>query len=339
MEHFKVFINPSRDETFTTSYQHPLTKRKIRMSFLNKDDASAYKKKVEKKFKRNSFSNYGELSIEDLLIYFMQEVPRNPFSYRKTHLIDFIETFGEFGIYEITTKALRQWLDQIQTENRLKDISMRGLKCEVDTFFAFLKEKEIISESPLSTIYYKIEAQPLKSRNILSPDGIDRLLEALRDFSPGYLYPIIKIFAETAAKSSEIIELTWEQLDLEKGFVTFQGRKKSKERTLKLSEELVYMLRLKDNKQGRVFRTYYKEDFTYEKLRKLINEFKKKRLYDGEWVTADLRHSFAVNFLAGGGDMRELQRILGHWNVYETKRLYGDASKKQITKEVINPFQ
>jgi len=339
MNYFKVFINPGRDETFTTSYQHPLTKRKIRMSFLSREDASSYKKKVERKFKRSSFSNYGELSIEDLLIYFMQEVPSSPFNLRKIHLIDFIETFGDFGIYEVTTKALRAWLDQIQAENRLKDISMRGLKCEIDTFFAFLREKEIISESPLSTIYYKIEVQPLKSRNLLSYDEIDLLLEAIRDFSPGYLYPIIKMFAETAAKSSEVIELVWEQLDLEKGLVTFNGRKKSQARTLKLSDEVVYMLRLKDDKQGRVFKTYYKESFTYEKLRKLINEFKKKKLYEGDWVTADLRHSFAVNFLADGGDMKELQRILGHWNVYETRKLYGDSARERISKEIINPFQ
>lgn len=145
--------------------------------------------------------------------------------------------------------------------------------------------------------------------------------------------------AATAAKSAEVIELEWEQLDLEKGLVNFKQRNKSQARTLKLSDELVYMLRLKENKQGRVFKTYYKEPFTYEKLRKAINEFKKKKLYDGEWVTADLRHSFAVNFLADGGDMRELQRILGHWNVYETKKLYGEAAKVRISKEIVNPFQ
>ncbi len=339
MNDFKVFINAGRDETFTTSYQHPLTKRKIRMNFLSRDDASSYKKKVERKFKRSSFSNYSELTIEELLIYFMQETPSNPFSLRKTHLIDFIETFGDYNIYEITTKALRSWLDQIQAENRLKDISMRGLKCEVDTFFVFLKEKEIISESPLATIYYKVAVQPLKSRNLLSPDEIESLLESIRDYSPGYLYPIIKMFAETAAKSAEIIELSWEQLDLEKGLLTFERRNKSQARTIKISDEVVYMLRLKEDKQGRVFKTYYKESFTYEKLRKAINEFKKKNLYTGEWVPADLRHSFAVNFLADGGDMRELQRILGHWNVYDTKKLYGDAGRKQISKEIINPFQ
>jgi len=53
----------------------------------------------------------------------------------------------------------------------------------------------------------------------------------------------------------------------------------------------------------------------------------------------DLRHSFAVNFLANGGDLKELQQILGHDNVYDTKRLYGEALEKRIINHVTNPFE
>lgn len=52
----------------------------------------------------------------------------------------------------------------------------------------------------------------------------------------------------------------------------------------------------------------------------------------------DLRHSFAVNFLLDGGDMHKLQYILGHYDVHETKRLYGDVLKKKLKKE-INTFE
>ncbi len=338
MNNFKVLINSGYDQTFTTSYQHPLTKRRIRMNFLNNEDAITYKKKIEKKFKRSNFSNFKDLTIEELLIYFMQEVSKNPFILKKSHLIDFIESFGHFRIDEVTTKALKNWLDQIQIENKRKDSSQLQARGSLFGFFNFLKDKEIISESPLSTVYYKTKPKQVKSRNLLSPAEIDKLLEAIRDYSPGYLYPFIKMFAETAAKSSEIIELTWNQIDLEQGKVTFEKKQKSQARTVKVSEELVYMLRLKKDKKDRVFMTYYNEPFTYEKLRRVINEFKSKKLYNEQWVTADLRHSFAVNFLTGGGDIKELQNILGHWNVYETKRLYGDISKKQLTKDIVNHF-
>jgi site-specific recombinase XerD len=55
------------------------------------------------------------------------------------------------------------------------------------------------------------------------------------------------------------------------------------------------------------------------KLANAVNEFKNKGIYKGEWGPLDLRQSFAVNFLAIGGDMRELQRTLGHNNVFDTK--------------------
>ena len=252
-------------------------------------------------------------------------MPNNPFNHEKERLIDFIETFGRYNIYELTTQLLKDWLDQVKKEGNLKDITMRGLKCTIDTFFNFLKKKEILSESPLLTIYYQKQTPSLKVRNLLLPHEIKTLMEAAQDYSPSYLYPILKMFAETASKSQELVELTWGQIDLKKGLVTFSKKDKVQARTLKISDDLVDMLKLKSEEEtqrpsDRVFMTYYKEPFTYEKLRRAVAEFREKGNYKKDWVIADLRHSFAVNFLADGGQMRELQRILGHGNVYDTKK-------------------
>ena len=43
----------------------------------------------------------------------------------------------------------------------------------------------------------------------------------------------------------------------------------------------------------------------------------------------DLRHSYAVNSLKDGKPTRELQKILGHNNVYDTKKLYGELLENQ----------
>jgi transcriptional regulator with XRE-family HTH domain len=80
-------------------------------------------------------------------------------------------------------------------------------------------------------------------------------------------------------------------------------------------------------------------ELTRAKLTRAVNEFKNKGLYKGEWGPLDLRHSFAVNFLAKCGDMRELQRILGHNNVFDTKRLYAEAAIEKVAKDVTSPFQ
>ena len=52
-------------------------------------------------------------------------------------------------------------------------------------------------------------------------------------------------------------------------------------------------------------------------------------------MIADLRHSFAVNFLIQGGNMKKFQRILGHKNIYDTKELYGETIKDKIPRKVI----
>ena len=339
MEDFQVKIYPIKDGTTLTSFTHPLSKKKIRKAFTNRDMAKIYKEEMEHKYKRKHKAHYRELSLEELIIIFIDDKPGNAYTKMKTHIIDFVNTFGKYHIDELTSDAFKVWLDQVQKEYKLRDISMRGLKCEIDTLFSFLVNRDIISESPLSKIYYKKYVPSIKSRNILNPSQIDELLKAVKSFSPGYLYPIIKMFAETAAKNKEIIDLKWSDLDLERGTIRISESKGGKERTLKISDELITLLKEKNKKQGSLFWTYHNEPFTTNKLFRLITEFKEKKLFKGDWCPLDLRHSFAVNFLASGGDMKELQYILGHGQLFDTKRLYGEASKEIISKSITNPFE
>lgn len=339
MNHLKVRIMPLSDKQYLVSFAHPLTKKKERKKFFTRKEADNYKKEIEYQFRQKRVENYHSLSIEELVCLFMQDCPNSPFSKKKTHLIDFLETFGDFLLHDVTTPMLKSWLNQIKQENNLQDITVRGIKCEVDTFFAYLVKKEIISESPLARIYYQKYVPNLKARNLLSEDDIEKLLAALHDYSPGYLYPMIKLFAETGAKTSEVVELEWNEVNLDLGTVTFKGNKKSQRRILKVSDELINIFSKKLNKSGRVFVTYYKEPFTDKKLILAITEFKRKKLYEGSWCPMDLRHSFAVNYLSKGGDMRKLQEILGHDNVFNTKQLYGEVVKKKVTESVTSPFE
>jgi site-specific recombinase XerD len=338
MEEFLVNIYPVKDGTFLTSFLHPLSKRKVRKAFLNRDDAKFYKDEIEKQYKRKHKANYRELTLEELIIIFIQEKPGNVYAKAKIHIIDFVHTFGKYKIDEITSDAFSMWLEQVQKEHKLREISMRGLKCEIDTLFTFLVDKDIISESPLGKIYYKKYVPTLKSRNILSDIQIDDLLKAIKSYSPGYLYPIIKLIAETAAKNKEIVELQWIDLDFEKRTIHFKESAAGKERILKITDELVSLLKVNKKKTGALFWTYYNEPFTTNKLHRLVTEFKEKKLYKCDWTPLDLRHSFAVNFLAKGGPLKELQYILGHGQFCDTKRLYGEASTQLITTTVTNPF-
>lgn len=62
-----------------------------------------------------------------------------------------------------------------------------------------------------------------------------------------------------------------------------------------------------------------------------FNEFKAKGFYRRAWNLLDLRHSYGTNFLAGGGRLRELQYLMGHENIFDTRRIYGAGSSQMPT--------
>lgn len=309
------------------SYIHPLTKRKIRRTFASVNLANEYKSKIENRFGAADISSYGDMTLEELMILFLHEKPGSTFFRMRLHLIDFTETFGHMQVHGLTTDMLRTWLDQVQQENKVADTTMRSIKCTLDRLFEFLIEKEIISESPLKEIYYQKTPADAIARNHLPAHEVEKLLDAVKKYSPGYLYPIIKLFAETGAKVTEVVELKWSQVDCVKRTVQLNGTERSQARVLPLSEELAVLLSKKQRETGVVFKTFYREPFTRVKLTRTINEFKARGHYRRPWNLLDLRHSFGVNFLANGGSLRDLQLIMGHASIFDTKRLYGDPAK------------
>ncbi|MBI2519021.1 MAG: tyrosine-type recombinase/integrase [Bdellovibrio sp.] len=49
-----------------------------------------------------------------------------------------------------------------------------------------------------------------------------------------------------------------------------------------------------------------------------------------DWRMHDLRHSFAYNYLLNGGEMYQLQAILGHKSIKMTVDLYGKLQAQDI---------
>ncbi|MCB0412038.1 MAG: tyrosine-type recombinase/integrase, partial [Bdellovibrionales bacterium] len=230
----------------------------------------------------------------------------------RLHLVDFIDTFGHLQIHDLSSDILKNWLEMIQQENKIADATLKSLKCTLDRLFKFLIDKEIISESPLSEIYYQKPSEKHIERNYIPAQDLENLQNALNRYSPGYLYPIIKLFIETGAKVTEVVDLKWNQVNLVEKTVTFLGTDKSQERTLPISDELSSLLMRTQKEAGHVFKTYHREPFTRRKLSRAINEFKARGIYRKNWNLLDLRHSFATNFLSNGGSLRELQILLGH---------------------------
>lgn len=334
MKELTVNIYPLRNGEFLTSYAHPLTKRKFRNRFATRDEAKVHKESVESKFNRKNAANYQDLNLEELLLLYLHENPKSDLNYNKKGLVrDFLDTFSEFSAAEITTDSMKIWLDQQQRERNLKTVTMRSIEAQLNRFYKYLIDKNVISESPVATINYEWSRPSIKEKNILTEQQIENLLTAIKGYSPGYLYPLIRTFAETGVKTMEAMEITWNDVDLENGTIRFPKTIASQERKIKISEELKDLLNQKKKKQGYVFVTYFGNQFTKHSIRRAVDEFKSKGLYQGDWNPLDLRHSFAANFLLKFGDLKKLQYLMGHSLVHDTRKLYGEVLQNKIQSD------
>jgi site-specific recombinase XerD len=73
------------------------------------------------------------------------------------------------------------------------------------------------------------------------------------------------------------------------------------------------------------------------RLQRLIQRFKGHFPMEKDWGLHCLRHSFAYNFLKKGGEMYQLQAVLGHKHIQVTVDLYGQLSAQDV--ENIYPYE
>jgi integrase len=164
---------------------------------------------------------------------------------------------------------------------------------------------------------------------------IRHMLEKLKDFRP-HVYNVVYALVHTGARKNEIRLLRWGQIDFATGYIQLHKTKNGEDRLIKMSTELMSLLRSLPRSEDHVFLnskgfciSAWQVDDGLAALQKAYPEIKRFRCHD-------LRHYFAYNFLKKGGQLYQLQAILGHKNITMTVDFYGNLKATDIEKP--SPF-
>ncbi len=257
---------------------------------------------------------------------------------------EFISSSGINHIGKVKVDTIRSHLKYL-LENGLSSASLARHIASIKVFFRFLTNEKQLDEDPSS----HLESPKLWSRipNALTLKEVDLLLNqpdtkttlGLRDKA------MLEVLYATGLRVSELVSLRTNSVNLEAGFLISTG-KGSKERIVPIgesarlkTEEYLANSRpqlLKRKNIPELFVSRLGKNMTRQAFWKIIKKYALSAGTKTDISPHSLRHSFATHMLAGGANLRAIQKMLGHADI-STTQIYTHIMKDHL-REVYDKF-
>ena len=343
-----------RGKGWQIDYFDPHGKR-IRLSFKKKKDAVAELGKrvslmAEKRYldvKKEYKTMLGELTKAYEKNHKHQSSYQNA---KKVYLENFEEYFGKdtllanirYKEVETYRNHLRQKLTKHDTIRKDSSIN-REMSC-LHHLFDKAKEWDMTEESPFNQGKSLMLKENNKRERFLNEDEIERLLNNC----PPHLKQIVVCALNSGMRQGEILSLKWSQI--RNGFIYLTKTKTNEARQIPINDDLTLMFKqikagqnpsgnvvTLDNKPAKVVQLSKSHIFRFEgkPISGIKSSFKTALKNAGitDFRFHDLRHTFASQLIMKGGDLKDVQELLGHKTMTMTLR-YAHLSQHHKRKAV-----
>jgi integrase/recombinase XerC/integrase/recombinase XerD len=202
-------------------------------------------------------------------------------------------------------------------------------------FAAWLEREEYTNSNVLARL--RPPKAPKKVMQTLTPEEISSMLAGFNtNTATGCRSAaIVCLFLDTGLRCAELIQARLPDLHLDDGWLKVMGKGQKERivpfgnRSSRLLQRYINHYRPRNNGTDTLFLNIVGEPLTETAIASLFRRIAKKANIPRLHIHL-LRHTFATNYLIGGGDSLTLQRILGHETLEMTRR-YVDQVASQVT--------
>lgn len=257
---------------------------------------------------------------ETLERYIEDVLPRKPKSARtqEPQLLWWKDRIGHYVLADVTPALIVEHRDAFVRETSASNAN-RYMAALSHVFTVAMKEWGWIDDSP----FRKISRLPEPRGRVRFLDEKERadLLEKCRESQNPNLYDVVVLALSTGCRKSEILNLRWPDIDLERGKLTLLDTKNKTPRAVPL---VGYALeRMKERSKFRRVDTNYV--FAYANLPKpadIDRDFARARDAAGlkDFRFHDLRHTAASYLAMNGATLAEIAAVLGHKTLQMVQR-------------------
>lgn len=228
-----------------------------------------------------------------------------------------ISFMGDFTLLEITPKVVNEYKVKRYQDGVKPATINREIACLKRAFNLAYREWEWIMENPISKV--SMEKENNKRDRWLSYDEELRLLNA----SPNWMRDLIVFALNTGMRLSEILTLTWDQIDLNRKILIIFNSKNGEKRGIPLNEIVFEMLKNKSKVRSIDTNLVFYND-NHKQFNKVFvsHRFAKivKKAGIDDFRFHDLRHTFATRLVQAGVDIYRVCHLLGHKDLKTTQR-------------------
>lgn len=287
---------------------------------------------------------------EWLASYTMNIKPATRSAYEEHIRVHIKPSLGDIPLKQLSTRDIQQLYTNLLKERELSPKTVRNIHGVLHRTLEQAKLLGYIRVNPAdAAVTPRVETKQVET---LDAEDIGKFLAAIRGTK--YEYPLfVAVF--TGLRQGELLGLTWDCVDFEHGLLLinkqhnrvkgdtefrFASLKNDKARVLTVADEVMEVLKLQKRRQevwaatlgdgwsnpdNLVFTTefgrYINNKVLYQNFKRIM-----KKLGNPNLRFHDLRHTYAVNSLRAGDDIKTLQENLGHATASFTLSTYAHAT-------------
>ncbi len=261
----------------------------------------------------------------------------------KTSILKLAETFAGHWWDAVTKDALLAYikdrkLDQVKISTIQRDLTALSQAAEYAIDHAWAGTNPV-AQLPKRQLRYKTPVFKRPSK---------RSVELGIECCHGNLKPLARFLLATGMRLMEAATLTSGQIDKRRKVATLTDTKNGNARTVSLNSTAMAIIAEQDGdlmfpaldritKEPRVYKQASTNWATaqaraVEKAKKQGWKFERFRMHD-------LRHMFAIDYLANGGNIYQLQLELGHGSIKQTEQYLNHLSPEEQMRAKFSPSQ
>lgn len=252
---------------------------------------------------------------------------------------------GGLKYSDIDSSLIRDFLENFYQSGK-STYSQARVVSGIKSFFGYLLLEEKIDINPTELI----ESPKLSKKlpDTLNVEDIEKILSSINidNFEGLRNRAIIETLYSCGLRVSELINITYQNLFLDIGFIKVLG-KSSKERLVPIGKSAIKYIKLynerfrnnmkvKPGNEGYLFLNRRGSKISRNMIFIIIKNISDKILLKKKISPHTFRHSFATHMIEGGADLRAVQEMLGHESITTTE-IYTHLNREYL-REVVNKF-